>query len=202
MYVQQLGEIVPPPSHSNLGYCNQITHLILFYFSSRLVTLLKVNDVPIQVYNIFYLTVSSKILNLTFRHAFFLFLKCLAASRLSLFRLSTLLWLGSCTHCSLPSFFWSNKFKQYLSKQRLCCFNSCKPRHYLAEVLIFSLMFSQALFMSSSSLKFPQSCKPVCKLNLIVLPNLQLIQFPEIKSIPCVACLLNAKLSLTFATTR
>ena len=39
---------------------------------------------------------SSSILAL--RYAFFLFLKCLLTSRLMLFRLSTLFWLGSCIH--------------------------------------------------------------------------------------------------------
>ena len=36
-------------------------------------------------------------------------------------------------------------------------FNSCRPRLSLAEVLIFSLIFSQALFMSPSSLMFPNA---------------------------------------------
>ena len=35
---------------------------------------------------------------------FFLFLKCLLTSRLTLFRLSKLLWLGSCIHCILANF--------------------------------------------------------------------------------------------------
>jgi len=50
---------------------NQITLLVPYYISSRLVTLLKVTDAPIQVPNIFYLTVSFKFLNLTFRYSFF-----------------------------------------------------------------------------------------------------------------------------------
>ena len=73
---------------------------------------------------------------------------------LTLFRLSTLLWLGSCTHGMLACLLLSTKRKQSLSNHGLCSFNSCRHRLSLVEVLIFSLMFSQALFMSSLSLKF------------------------------------------------
>ena len=44
----------PPPSQNAVGICNQITLLILHYISARLVTLLKVNDAPMQVRNIFF----------------------------------------------------------------------------------------------------------------------------------------------------
>ena len=40
MYIQQLGEIVPPPSQNTLEACNQITVLILYYISYKLVNLL------------------------------------------------------------------------------------------------------------------------------------------------------------------
>ena len=50
-----------------MGTCNQITLLIIYYNSSRLVTLLKVIDAPIQVPNIFYLTVRLKFLNFSFQ---------------------------------------------------------------------------------------------------------------------------------------
>jgi len=63
MYIQYLGEIVPAPSKNTVGVYNPITFVILHYISSRLVTLLKVTDAPIQVPNIFYLTVSFKFLN-------------------------------------------------------------------------------------------------------------------------------------------
>ena len=59
--------VVPPPSHNIVGVWNQITLLILYYISSRLVTILKVTDVPIQVPSIFYLTVSFKFLNFSFQ---------------------------------------------------------------------------------------------------------------------------------------
>ena len=67
MYIQQLGEIVPPPSQNTVAACDQITCLILYYISSGLVTLLKVTDAPIQVPYIFNLTVSFKILNFGFQ---------------------------------------------------------------------------------------------------------------------------------------
>jgi hypothetical protein len=66
MYMQYLGGIFPPLSQNTVGVCNQITFLILYYISSRLVTLLEVTDVPIQVPDIFYLTVSFKFPNFSF----------------------------------------------------------------------------------------------------------------------------------------
>jgi len=47
--------MVPPPSQNAVGICNQITLLILYYISARLVTLFKVNDAPLQVPNIFFI---------------------------------------------------------------------------------------------------------------------------------------------------
>ena len=148
----------PPPSPNAVGVCNQITLLILYYISSRLVTFRKVNDAPIRVPNIFYFTVSFKFLNFSsqiFLPFFFFFLKCLLTSHLTLFVLTTLLWLGFCT--LLFCFLWSEKRKHSSSNHGLCCFSSYRPRLYLAEVLIFSLMFSQALFMSSPTLKFSKA---------------------------------------------
>ena len=49
-----------------MGVCNQITLVILYYISSRLVTLLKVIDVPLKVSDILVLTVSSKFINFSF----------------------------------------------------------------------------------------------------------------------------------------
>ena len=46
-----------------MGVCNQVTFLILYYITSRLVPLLKVTDAPVQVPNVFVLTVSFKFLN-------------------------------------------------------------------------------------------------------------------------------------------
>ena len=67
MYIQQLREMVPPSSQNTVGACNQITLLILYYVSSQLVTLLKVNDAPIQVSEIFYLAVNFKLINFSFQ---------------------------------------------------------------------------------------------------------------------------------------
>jgi hypothetical protein len=74
--------------------------------------------------------------------------------KLALFRLSTLLWFGSCSHCILVCFLWSKKRKHSSSNHGLCSFNSYRPRLSLAGVLIFYLMFFQSLFMSSQSFKF------------------------------------------------
>jgi hypothetical protein len=67
VYIEQLREMVPPPSQNIVGVYNQITPLILYYIISRLVTLLKINDALIQVSNIFYLTVSFKFINFSFQ---------------------------------------------------------------------------------------------------------------------------------------
>jgi len=45
--------MVPPPRQNVVGVSNQITIFILYYFNSRLVTLLKDTDDPIQVSDIF-----------------------------------------------------------------------------------------------------------------------------------------------------
>jgi len=79
MYIHWLGEIVPPPSQNTVGVCNQITPIILYYISSRLVTFLRVIDVPIQVPIFFYLTVSFKFLNISSQICLLFFLKCLLA---------------------------------------------------------------------------------------------------------------------------
>jgi hypothetical protein len=41
--------MLPPPNQNTVAVCNNITFLILYYIISRLVTLLKVTDAPIQV---------------------------------------------------------------------------------------------------------------------------------------------------------
>jgi len=60
MYIEQVREIVPPLSQNTVGVCNQITPLLLYYICSWLLTLHKVIDAPIEVSDIFYLTVSSR----------------------------------------------------------------------------------------------------------------------------------------------
>ena len=110
--------MVPPPSHNTVGVCHQVTFLILHYITSRLVPLLKVIDAPIQVPYVLDLTVSFKFLNFSSRICLLLSLKCLLTSRLTLFRISTLLWLGSCIHCILARFLWSKKPKHSSSNWR------------------------------------------------------------------------------------
>jgi len=72
MYIQKLREIIPPPSQNIVVVCNQITLLMLYYITSRLVTLVKVTDAPIQVSDILVLTVCFKFINFSFP-AFLLF---------------------------------------------------------------------------------------------------------------------------------
>jgi hypothetical protein len=63
----------------DVAVCNQTTLLILYFNSSRLVTLLKLTDVPVRVSDIFYLTVSFKLINCSF-HIFLLFVFAMSAS--------------------------------------------------------------------------------------------------------------------------
>ena len=93
MYIEQLREMVPPPSQNTVRVCNQITLFIPYHISSRMVTLLKIHDAPTQVCDIHQFQLSDI--------HFLLFLKCLLVSDLTLFRLSALLWFGSCNHCIL-----------------------------------------------------------------------------------------------------
>jgi hypothetical protein len=67
MYIEQMREMVPPPSQHNVAVCTQITLLILYYISSRLVTLLKIADAPIQASDIFYLSAAFKLITFSFQ---------------------------------------------------------------------------------------------------------------------------------------
>ena len=49
MSIQYLGEIVLLPHHNAVGVCNQVTFLILYYPSSRLIPLLHVINAPIVI---------------------------------------------------------------------------------------------------------------------------------------------------------
>jgi hypothetical protein len=64
---------------------------------------------------LFLLFISSSLI-LLFRYSFFLFLKCLLVSHLTLFRLSAFISLGSCNHCSLACFLWSNNSDHHSQK--------------------------------------------------------------------------------------
>ena len=98
-------------SKSTVGICNQNPLFPLYYINSQLVTLLKFIDAPIQTHFFFILLLVSISSILAFRYAFFLFLKCLLASLLTLLRISTPLLLGSCTYCILACFLCSKKPK-------------------------------------------------------------------------------------------
>jgi hypothetical protein len=67
MYIEQLREMVPPPSQNTVAVCNRIMLLIPYYISSMLVTLLKIIYAAIQVSEIVDLTVSSKLIKFTFQ---------------------------------------------------------------------------------------------------------------------------------------
>jgi hypothetical protein len=67
MYIEQLREMFSLPSQNTVGVCKQITLYIPYYISSRLVTLLKIIDAPVEVSDIFYLTVSFKLINFSYQ---------------------------------------------------------------------------------------------------------------------------------------
>ena len=67
MYIEQLREMFPPPSQNTVAVSNLITLLIPYYISSMLVTFLKIIYAPIQVPEIFYLTVSFKFIKFSFK---------------------------------------------------------------------------------------------------------------------------------------
>ena len=79
--------MVPTPSENTLGVCNQISLFIQYYINSRLVTVIKEIDAPIQISYIFYLTISYIV------------------------KLPTLFWFRSCKHCILACFVCSKKLK-------------------------------------------------------------------------------------------
>lgn len=65
MYIQQRREIFPLPSKNSVAVYNQVTPLIIYYISSRVVILLKVTGATIQVSNIPVLTICFKEVNFT-----------------------------------------------------------------------------------------------------------------------------------------
>jgi len=65
MYIEELKEMVPPPSQNSVGVCNQINFLFHYYVISSLVTHLQITDGHIQVTDGFDLTVSLNFINLS-----------------------------------------------------------------------------------------------------------------------------------------
>jgi len=101
----------------------------------------------------FILLVVSSSSILTFRYSFYLFLKCLLTLSLILLRLSTLHWLGACSHCIWTFFLWSKNRKNSSSNRGLCFFKLHRFRLWSTEIFLYSLIFSQALFMFYLSFK-------------------------------------------------
>jgi hypothetical protein len=85
-----------------------------------------------------------------------LFLNVLSVSCLKFCRLSPLIWLGFCNNCNLTCFHWPINFEHSSSNHGLLNFSLWYPRLSLAEVLIFSVIFSQALLMLKLSSKLSE----------------------------------------------
>jgi len=67
MDIQYLSEIFPPHSQHPVGVSNQITLLVLYLISSRLVTRLKLIDTPTKFSDILCFILSFKLINITFK---------------------------------------------------------------------------------------------------------------------------------------
>ena len=108
-------------------------------------------------------------------------------------KLSTFLWFGVCNHCIL-AYLWSKKRRHSSSNLCLCCFIS------LVEILMFSLMFSKALFMSSLWLKFSTAAN-LFEISVwyyfLTSSSFSFLRLNLSTSKFCDACLLTANLSLT-----
>ena len=141
------------PRSQEKWFLHQARILLILY---KAVNPFEVIGAPIQVSGIVGLTVDFTLNDCNF-HIFFLFLKCLLASRVTSFRLSTLLCFASCSYCIVACFLWLKNRDHSSPNQGFCCFNSHRHRLSLAEGLIFSLMFSQALFMSLLSFRFSKA---------------------------------------------
>ena len=102
-YIQQLRKLIPPPTQYSVGVKNLITLIILYSISCRLVTILKAIDVHIRKPDIFALTVCFRFIQFNCKISPYLILKYLLASRLTLFKLSILLWFVT-TAFQLASF--------------------------------------------------------------------------------------------------
>jgi hypothetical protein len=104
---------------------------------------------PLHISLIFlFLSLVSSSLILPFRYSLFLFLNVLLVSHIKFWRLSSLIWLGFCSHCNLACFYSSINFEHSSSNHGLLCFSLWYPRFSFAEVLIFSIILSQAQLQS------------------------------------------------------
>jgi hypothetical protein len=136
-----------------VGICESITIVILYNINSRLVPFLKFIYASVQISNVFVSIISFQLINFAFQIFPFLAPNVLLVSCLTFCRLSPLNWLGFCNQCNLACFRWTINFEHSSSNNDLLCFSFLYRRFYLAEVLMFSLILSQALLMSKLSSK-------------------------------------------------
>jgi hypothetical protein len=103
--MQYLRETFPPPKKNTVGF-SQKTLLFLYSTNSRLLTLFKVINAPVQVPENFNFTVSFKFISYIFQIFLLLFfLKWLLSKHLASFKLCVFPWFGSCNNCILACFF-------------------------------------------------------------------------------------------------
>ena len=132
--------------------CNQNTLLFSFLFTSRLVTILKVIKVPIQVSDILGLTVNLKLINFSSQVSLLFVLEM--STNFTSYTVNLYCFdMDPVTTKFSPASFFSKNREHSSSNHGLCCFNSHRPRLSLAEILIPSLMFSQAITLSAPKLQ-------------------------------------------------
>ena len=153
MYIQDLREMVPPPSQNTAGICNQLKFLILYHISFRPLTLLKITDNPIQICDTLDLSSSSI---LAFRYSFFFpDLPISFTSNIVQIIYIALVWiLQPLNFSQLPLI---QNCEHSSSNHDLYCASSYTIRLSLLEILIFPLMFFQAPLLFLLSFKFSKA---------------------------------------------
>jgi len=144
--------MVSTHSQNTAGVCNQITLLILYYINSRLVTRLKIIVPSLQVSNIVDLTVSFKFVSFNFQIFLLFSVKCTLASRFTLIYYPRCFGLGSETIAFYPAVFDLKNIN--ILHQTMVYAASIRTGLFF---LMFFLLLSQALFMSSLELKFSKA---------------------------------------------
>jgi hypothetical protein len=124
----------------------QISPLVFYCISSRLVTLLKVIDTPIQVTNIVDLTVSFKFINFNFQ-TFLLFVPEMSTNFISYnVEVNTMLWFGFCDYCISTCFFWYKNLKHSSFNHGCCCFNTYGLKTLFRWALDILFVFSRPIY--------------------------------------------------------
>jgi hypothetical protein len=82
-----------------------------------------------------------------------LFLKCILVPRLTLFRLSPLIWLGSCSICNLSCFLWCNNSEYSSSNHGLFCLKSA-----LGIKLCIACLLTDSLFITFAPTRWCSLC--------------------------------------------